>query len=261
MTLEKLEKEIESRYPRRNAEEWDNVGLIIGDKNQEITGIVLTVDVDMQSIEIAIREGANLIISHHPMIFTGIKKIDYSSTYGRKIKKIIQNNINVYSLHTNIDSTIGGLNDYILSEIGVSNSKILCKGKNEDFGIGRYYKLEESVTIEEYVEKIKNLLKLEEVKLYLGNDGLKKCHKVALINGSGAEMWKSAKFYGCNLLITSDVKYHVAFDAVEEGLSILDIGHYESEKLFIKLLEKKLKEIDEKIKLFLNENREIARKI
>lgn len=250
MTIEELVQSIETKFPKRNAEEWDNIGLLIGEKKTEIKGIVITLDVDFLSIEKAIKNGANMIISHHPIFFKGIKKIDYSTVEGQKIKILIQNEISVYCIHTNVDTTAGGLNDYLLEKMGIYKSKVLKEGLERGVGIGRYYKLEKEMTIKDYIEEVKKSLGLTSVVFYGNEEG--KCKKIAVVNGSGGDFWNQAQFICCDLLITGDVKYHTAFDAVESGLNILDIGHYESEMLFLNLMEREIKEINNKLEIFPN---------
>lgn len=250
MIIEDLIKKIEDKFPRKNAEYWDNVGLLLGEKKSELKGVVISLDVDYNSIKKAVKEGANLIISHHPFFFKGLKRINFDTVEGEKIRELIKNDINVYSLHTNIDATSGGLNDYLLEKIGVSKSKVLKEGNEKEVGIGRYYKLSEEVSIKEYLAKLKKNLELESLIFY--GDENKKCKKIAFVNGSGADFWNQAKFICCDLLITGDVKYHTAFDAVESGLNLVDLGHYESEKFFMDLVEKEILNIDNSLKVYLN---------
>lgn len=261
MKIKELMEKIELKFPKRNAEDWDNVGLIIGDEEEEIKGIVLTLDVDRSSIEKAIESKSNLIISHHPQIFKGIKKIVCNSSQGEKIKEIIKNDISVYSLHTNLDSTIGGLTDRILEKLDVTNGKILSENLDKTAGIGRYYKLKTVMVLRDYIEFIKKRLKIEEVIFY--GDINKEVKKVAIINGSGGEYWRQAKLKGCDLVVTGDVTYHCAKDALEEGVNILDLGHYESEKFFLEQLKEILEEIKEKksLKVIIAVNTGEIRKI
>lgn len=242
MILEKIISEIEKHYPKKNAEKWDNIGLLVGDKKKEVRKIVVALDADMETIESAIEEGADLLITHHPFIFNPIKDINTDTLLGKKIIKSIKKDLAIYSIHTNIDSSFQGLNEYILEKIGVKKFKILDE-KTEDnkTGIGRYYKLEKEEKIGDYVQLIKEKLNLDKVILY-SKDLDTTIKKIALINGSGMSYWKKAHFFGCDTIITGDVKYHEALDAIEMGIKIIDLGHYESEKLFFELMESKIRE-------------------
>ncbi|MGL5962893.1 MAG: Nif3-like dinuclear metal center hexameric protein [Cetobacterium sp.] len=244
MILERVILEIEKSYPRKNAENWDNVGLLIGDRKKKINKIVISIDADMETIDFAIKHGADLLITHHPLIFNPIKNINEDTLLGRKIIKSIKNDLSIYSAHTNIDSSFEGLNEYILNEIGVEEFKILDKKEESSkTGIGRYYKTDREYEVTEYIDILKKKLNLNKVLLYSENIiELPKINKVALINGSGANYWKKAHFLGCDTVITADVKYHEALDAIEMGIKIIDLGHYESEKLFLELIEKKIRD-------------------
>lgn len=243
--LEKITSYLEERYPKKNSEDWDNVGLMLGDRKSEIKKILIALDADVETVEYAVKNRVDLLITHHPFIFNPMKNITSDSILGRKIFRLIKNNLNVYSIHTNIDSSRSGLNDFLLEKLGIDEGHILLENlKSSELGIGRYFKLKESICLGEYVELIKNRLKLEQVFLYSSEiHEIKKIKKIAVVNGSGASFWKRAKSIGCDLIVTGDIKYHDALDALESGISLVDIGHYESEKFFMELMEKKIKEL------------------
>ncbi|MGL6064512.1 MAG: Nif3-like dinuclear metal center hexameric protein [Fusobacteriaceae bacterium] len=252
-------KNLEKKFPKKLAEDWDNVGLIIGSEESTIKKIIIALDADIETIKFAIDNKADLLITHHPMIFSSIKKIDFDTVLGKKIMDLIVNKINLYTLHTNIDSGKDGLNDYILEKIGVFSSKILDLNPLEkDCGIGRYFKLENEVSLNEYIEDIKRKLNIKNALCY-SKDLNRKIKKVSVVNGSGASFWKKANFYGVELLVTGDVKYHDALEGMENGISFLDIGHYESEKLFLNLIEKELREANLNIEIKIFEKESIAK--
>lgn len=227
---------LEERFPKKLAEEWDNVGLLLGDNKKDIKKIQLSIDATEKVIDNAVKNGVDMIVTHHPFIFKGIKSIDFSTTMGKKIRKLIKNDINILSLHTNLDSAVGGLNDYILSILEIESSKVLDKNSwNEECGIGRVYKLERECTLEEYANFLKEKLEIENIRIISENRD-KKVKKIALVNGSGMSYWRKAKSLGVDLFITGDVGYHEALDAMESDFSVFDIGHYEAEKHFAKLL-------------------------
>ena len=245
MTISKIIKELELYFPRTISESWDNVGLLIGNDEEKVKKIQITLDVTEECINEAIKNDANLIIAHHPIIFTSVKEITNKTSLGRKILKLIENNIAVYVLHTNIDAAKDGLNDYLGKVLDLKNGKILetssenNKVISSESGIGRIYKLKEEIEASTFLEKIKSNLKLDKLKVS-GNIS-KKIKKIAIINGAGSSYWKKAKFKGCDLCITGDVRYHEALDAKEEDIIIVDIGHYESEIFFIDIIYEKLK--------------------
>lgn len=231
---------LEKKFPRTNAEEWDNVGLLIGDYDKEIKKIQFSLDATLESIESAISENVDMLITHHPIIFKPIKEVNEQNILGKKIRDLIKNDINVYSIHTNLDSSVDGLNDYILKNIGISKYKILELDEEKNCGIGRVFKLEEEKNLKDFIEELKLKLKILNLRV-ISNDLSKKIKKVALINGSAMSYWKKAKKENVDLFITGDVAYHDALDALENGLSMIDFGHYESEHFFHEILVEELK--------------------
>lgn len=228
-------RELELNFPKNLAEEWDNVGLLIGDNKREINKVQFSLDATEKAIDNAIENGVDMLITHHPMIFKGIKNIDYSTVLGRKIIKLIENRINLYTLHTNLDSALNGLNDYIIKELGVKNSKVIDENINgENCGIGRVYKLNKETTIASYIKLLKEKLEIENVRLVGEESSL--IRKIAIVNGSGMSYWRKVKKLDVDLFITGDVGYHEALDAMESGLNLIDIGHFEGEKCFAQLL-------------------------
>lgn len=312
MKLSEIISKLEKKFPKQNAESWDNVGLLVGRKENEIKKIQISLDVTLKVIEEAIKNKVDLIISHHPIIFSSIKEINSDSLIGKKILKLIENNISVYSLHTNLDSSNFGLNDLVGKKLGFENGKILdeikenlYKGEiytqkniteefekenikykiekmeigyrfifilrkekiynfieklkrklliNESYiselenkysekGIGRVYTLEKKENLYDIIKNIKEKLNINNLKISGYNLEDAKVKKIAVVNGAGSSYWKKAKRMGAELLITGDLKYHEALDAQEEGMYIIDVGHYESEHFFNIIIVEILKEV------------------
>lgn len=241
MILNEIINKLEKKFPVENKEDWDNVGLLIGRKNKEIKKIQVSLDITKNVIENAINENVDLIISHHPLIFNSLKKINDNSLLGEKILKLIENKIAVYSMHTNLDSTKFGLNDLLGEKLNFFEGKVIDKinGSSEN-GIGRIYKLSEKKKAFEFVEILKKKLSLKRITVSGFNFNQVEIEKIAIVNGSGSSYWRKAKNMGADLLITGDLKYHEALDSKEEGMLIVDIGHYESEIFFYELIKKVL---------------------
>lgn len=247
MKLSKIIKLLEEKFPVKNAEDWDNIGLLVGNRKKEIKKIQISLDITEKVIEKAIEEKVDLIISHHPFIFGSIKKINTDSLVGRKILELISNDICVYTLHTNLDASLGGLNDLLAEKLKLAQGKIIdVKIDGEEIsGIGRYFRIDKKIKLTEFIENLKFLLSLENIIISGKNIETKEISKIAIVNGSGGSYWRQAKSMGAELLITGDLKYHDALDAKEEGIVIIDIGHYESERFFYEILIKELKNIEE----------------
>lgn len=241
---------LEEKYPRSNAEEWDNVGLLVGNNKKDVKKIQLSIDATEKAIDYAAQNNVDMIVTHHPLIFKPLKSIVMSELSGRKIIKLIENGLNLYSIHTNLDSSKDGLNDYILELLEVKKYKIIdINANDETAGIGRMYTLEEKITILEYADFIKTKMKIKNVRV-ISNDLKSEVKKIALINGSGMSYWRKVKSLGADLFITGDISYHDALDAKESGLHLIDIGHFESENCFSELLKKNLEEIGLEVLIF-----------
>lgn len=246
MKLSKIIDILEDKFPLKNSENWDNVGLILGDRSKEIKKIQISLDVTEKVVEKAVEDSVDLIISHHPLIFREIKKINSDFLLGRKILKLISNNVAVYSMHTNLDASLGGLNDFIGEKLNLFKGEIIDSGEDKEnpSGIGRFYKLENKISLDDLIKKIKENLNLNKVRVsgkYLKNE----VSKIAIVNGSGSDYWRKAKKMGAQVLITGDLKYHEALDAREENMIIIDVGHYESEYFFGEIIEKEIKKLEE----------------
>jgi len=250
MTIKEITNILEKYFPLSNGEPWDNVGLLVGNYNAEVDKVQISLDITENAIDYAIENGIKLIISHHPMIFSPIKQINNRNLLGRKILKLIENKIAVYAMHTNLDSSPKGLNEYILELLSVEEFKILDENPNDnEVGIGRYYTLKKQVSLKEYADILKSKLSLENIRI-ITNSLDNKIGRIAIVNGSGMEYWKKALQLGIDLFITGDVKYHDGLDALERRLNIIDIGHYNSEKIFGNILIKYLKEINLDVRVY-----------
>ncbi len=244
MKMSKIIEKLEEKYPLKNAEEWDNVGLLVGRRNKEIKKIQISLDITTDVLEKAVKNNIDLIISHHPFIFSPLKKINGDSIVGRKILTAVENNIGIYSMHTNLDSSKDGLNDYVGEKLDLKFGKIIDEIKDEGYGIGRLYTLENKEMFFDFLDRMKKIFSSDTLRYSGKNLDNLKVKKVAIVNGAGSSYWRLAKKLGADLLITGDVKYHEALDAMEENMPIIDIGHYESEHFFGEILKKELKEIE-----------------
>ena len=221
--------EMELLAPTYLKEDFDNVGLMVGDKNKEVKKVLLALDCTLKVIEEAKKENVELIITHHPLIFKRPSSITTDTLQGKKIIELIKNDISLYSSHTNLDSVENGLNDTIVSILGFDNSKILEKNKRDDkAGLGRIVSLKESIQLEDLISKIKKSLNINNLRVVKGKD---KVNKIAIINGSGQDFIGKAVALGADCIITGDTTYYFASDYKEMEISILDVGHFASEQI------------------------------
>ncbi len=234
MRIYEIINAIERYAPKELASSYDNVGLMLGDRNAAVSSVLLTLDVDLAVAKEAKAVGAELIISHHPLIFNPVKNLTTDTPDGECLLYLAENKIAVYSAHTNLDSTSGGLNDLAAQFLSLENISPL--EENGNAGIGRIGTLPFLVTLEGLAEKIKQIYHVPHIR-YIGN---KACllSKVALCTGSGADLMALAKEKGADAYITGDIKYSAARYAAAIGLSVIELGHYESEYIAVDLLEK-----------------------
>lgn len=241
---------MEDYAPVRFKESYDNVGLMVGETECEITNILVALDCTLKVIEEAKENGCNLILTHHPILFLKPITITNETLLGKKLLELIKNNINVYSSHTNLDSVVGGVNDIILEVLGLNAGVTIDKiegttGKYENSGIGRLVELKEAVTLKDLCDSVKEKLNTPSVR-YAGNLQ-KEIKKVAVINGAGQSYFNAAKAMGADCIITGDTSYHFVSDISEEGIAVIDAGHFDTEWPAIKIFAEKFKEKVEKL--------------
>ncbi|MGL4774057.1 MAG: Nif3-like dinuclear metal center hexameric protein [Clostridium sp.] len=242
MKVKEIAEYMEKVAPSFLKESFDNVGLMVGDEEQEVEKILLALDCTKKVIEEAKAINADMIITHHPLLFKKPSSIVKSDLQGSKIFELIKNDISLYSSHTNLDSVEGGLNQIISEALGYNNSTIIDKNsKNDNAGIGRFIDLPSEITLQELINKVKRNLHCPNLRVVRGKETIK---KIAIINGSGQDFFYQAMKMGADCIITGDTTYHYVSDFKELGISIIDPGHFNSEwTIFIKSLTSKLKEL------------------
>lgn len=216
---------VEEIAPEESQESWDNSGLQIGDRERTVKGVLLAMDISDKSVDYAIDNNLNFILAHHPFFFGDIRSIDYSSYKGQLIKKIIKNDIFIYSAHTNLDASSYGVNFELAKRIGLINIKKFSE-YIEGMGIGVLGQLDD-LEFEEFLKSLEILVDRNYIRLY----GRKKerINKVAVVGGSGTFALDLAKNLGVDTVVTGDVKYHDGQKAYENDLLLVDIGHFHSE--------------------------------
>jgi dinuclear metal center YbgI/SA1388 family protein len=217
--------------PKQYQESYDNCGLIVGDSESEITGVLTTLDIDEFVIQEAIEKNCNLIIAHHPTIFKGLKTLAGNNLNEKIVISAIKNDIAIYAAHTSLDNRFcGSINEYIAKKIGLTEIKPLIKPKDLNYlngGSGAIGIIEGSDFIIDFLCKTKQNLNLRGSIKHSSVIVNKPIKTVAICTGAGFFMTNEAKRQGADLFITSDLTYHNFFD--ERDIVLADIGHYESE--------------------------------
>lgn len=248
MKVKELTDWLGGNFPAAVAEDWDNVGLLTGDDESEVKHVFLALDLTETVLDEAIRAGADMIVTHHPMIFSGIKKINNHSFTGRKILTLIQKGIVYYAMHTNYD--VLGMADLSADYTKMHDTTVLSITEERDGevqGFGRVGKLPREMTLREYAQLVKESLKLNDVKVYGNLDSMVKC--AAVCTGSGKSMIKDVIKAGADVYVTGDIDHHTGIDTVAQGLALIDAGHYGTEYIFMDAMKKELTQAFPELKI------------
>lgn len=228
MKLKEIYEYLDKISPFETAEPWDNCGLQVGSFNEEIERICLTLDVDEALIKNL--EPKTLIIAHHPLIFKGLSSFNLNLYPSNLIAKMVKKEISLVAMHTNADKS--HLNRYVCEEVLGFEVK-----SQEDFIITFNF----DGTLKEIAQIIKDRFKMKTLRV---SDAGVRIEKVALTTGSGGDLIGKID---AQLFLTGDLKYHQAFEAISNKISLIDIGHYESERFFPEALLKDLKKLPLKV--------------
>lgn len=238
MKIREITDFLDAVIPLELAEEWDNVGLQLGNRDLEATGVLVSLDFTEDVLDNAIKNNCNLIVTHHPVIFKPL----YSLT-DLSILKAIENKVCVYSAHTNLDVLNSGVNDVLAKHFE------LCDIKAD--GILRFGKLKEDMTSEKFAMYVKDKLDIPTVRATGFNNKVK---TVGVVGGSGGDFLELAIQNGCDAFITGESSYHLAETAISSNIMLLCAGHYETEVLIVEHLKDVLKQRFGQIKIINGTN-------
>lgn len=239
---------VEKVAPKSWAEDWDNVGLLVGDASRRVERVLLTLDATLEVIEEAKERNAQLILAHHPIMYRPLKNLRSDNQAAQIPIQLLKAEIGYYAAHTNLDQSVYSSSWTLGNTLGLERMEVLVPFASEDRGYGIIGYLPTSESLESIVSKIKKYfqtLQLEfnginnqnKLELFrLEGKPQQKIRKIAILNGSGGSFIPKAIFKGADLLITGDVDHHGALDAREAGMAVLDIGHFTSEIPMVKTL-------------------------
>ncbi len=219
MKINDILRAVEEAAPAYLAEEWDNVGLMLGDGDAECTGVAVTLDCTAETAEKAAAEGCNLILSHHPLIFRPLCNLDYSSSSARLIAALVRGDIAVYSAHTNLDASASGAGAEIARRLG---------GSPEVVGCGCYADIEERSA----VQLAKDVARLLGDKTVTVTSPEGRVRRVYIVSGAGCDDggYAAAKA-DADAFVCGEVKHHIAVRSAEEGFPVVGFSHYYSETI------------------------------
>jgi len=228
-TLEDILELVESVAPAHLSEPWDNPGLQVGDRSKRVQKILLALDPTLRAIQAAVRLQAQLLFTHHPLIFKPVSQLDPADYPGNVVFLAIRSDVAVVCAHTNLDSAAGGINDCLASILGLTDVTVLQEAPgNPGAGLGRLGSLERPITLGGMAETIKERLQTPSLRVIGPME--KRIERIAVVGGSGSDLAELAFRKGADLLVTGDVSHHKALDAAALGLAMIDAGHYATER-------------------------------
>lgn len=255
-TVSMITEKLEQLAPKAAACDWDNPGLLVGRSDREVSRIYVALDASCAVVDAAIDAGCDLIVTHHPIIFRGVKSINDQSALGLKLLDLIRNDVSVFSMHTNFDSCPGGMADIVCAALGLRKTGLMeptgflpedaqngaAEGLqlrvveterevNPDaYGIGFTAELPELLSAAELAARVKACFGLPFVQYY---DAGMPIRRIACCPGSGRGELKEVLSLGVDAFLSGDMGHHEGLDLCEEGISLLDAGHYGLEHIFV----------------------------
>ncbi len=229
--------------PISSQEAWDNSGLQIDYGNQEVSRILVALEITGDVIEEAISKKTNMIVVHHPLIFEPIRAVDCKQVEGDYIIRLIRNGISVYASHTCFDSARNGNNDQLMNLLGVQRfSRLNMPGKGfEESAMARIGTLPEPVFLSEFLKRLVDVLG-NPGGIKISGDSSRLIQKVAVCTGAGGEYFAGAVAAKADVFISGDIKHHDAQKAKESGICIIDAGHYGTEYIFVENMVQQLRQ-------------------
>ncbi|GEM_PF-703188 len=233
---------LEKRFPPELAAEWDSSGWQYRGTNKETASIVISLDVTKKTVQAAEANGANLILSHHPILFDMPDYLDCRVYPASALCESIRSDISIYSLHTNIDSASGGMNDYLASLFGMKEIKIpeISGNFDKELSFSRIGTIQ-PVNFDEIAQRCIELFNIDSFRV-IGNKP-EVIRRLLVVSGSGSSIIKKLSPDSFDLAITGDLKYHDALFFEENGYCVVDLGHFIEKKLFTEIVKDSLEEI------------------
>lgn len=252
MQCTKVVKKLEELSPISFAENWDNVGLLAGRWDKEITSVMIALDATDEVIELAVRQKVSMLITHHPLIFSAMKRVNTGDFIGKRLVKLLQEDICYYAMHTNFD--IMGMAEAASAKLDLVNTQVLSVTFEKEGiieGIGRMGQISKTINLEQCATLVKERFCLQQVKVFGVRN--KSVNRIAICPGSGKTVINRALELQADVLITGDIDHHTGIDALAQGLCIVDAGHYGLEKIFAPYLKDYLEKNIRNIKIHLSQ--------
>ncbi|MFN4846246.1 MAG: Nif3-like dinuclear metal center hexameric protein [Rhodoluna sp.] len=254
MLLNQLINRFEQLWPTQSAEEWDSVGLVVGNRNQQIKKILLTVDVTDEIVAEAKNSNANLILAHHPLLLRGIETAAEETSKGFVLTELIRSGISLYSAHTNADSQPTGTSAVLAKEIGLADTAVLSKNQ-QGTGIGITGLLPKPISLGELAGLLNDILPQTATGVRVAGDFNRQIQKVALCAGAGDSYLQTALDSAADVYITSDLRHHPAQEILQQAkargveFALIDISHWAAEYLWLDQAARELSDLPVEIQV------------
>ena len=237
MTVREIYGILDKKIPAELSCEWDNDGLMCcPDGGHGVRRVLVALDVTMETVERAIAGNFDMIVSHHPMIFKGLKAVEDEAYLGKKVIELVKSGIAVASFHTRLDALCGGVNDALAQALGLTPTETFGEGD-----MGRICELDEGISLSEFSARVRTALGAPVV---LWADGGKEVRRVALLGGEGGDLVRDAMAAGADTYVSGRLGYHNMTDAPEMGINLIEAGHYFTEAPVCGVLRDMLLDVD-----------------
>ena len=233
------------------AEDYDNCGLLVGHEQQQVDCIVTALDVTEKTIDYALEVGAQMIVSHHPLIFRPVKRITDGDSGQAKLLRIVERRLAVCAAHTSMDAALGGTNDIAAERLGLLDVRPLRPVGDPECGagMGRIGRLPRPMSVREFAHFSKKAFEAQSVRL-ISPEPEKPVYRVALCTGKGMGFFQDAVRELADVYLTGDVTYHEAQDALSTGVSVIDAGHYATEQPIAEAMAQYLQQEDDSLQVY-----------
>jgi len=211
---------LEGKIPSSLKMDYDNVGLLCGFPDREVTRVLVVLDITLEAIQEAEATGAELIVSHHPVIFTPMRRVCDDTPDGRRVIRLLQSGLSAVCLHTNLDRVEGGVNSALAAAVGADMEELLDMG-----GIAR---LPEPMSMEAFLSQTRDALNVPDMRFYSAERAVE---RIAVCGGAGGDMIYQAAALGCDTVLTGEIKHHQWIDGAELGLNLIEGGHFATENV------------------------------
>ena len=222
--------------------DFDNSGFLVGDGNRDVRHVLVTLDITDDVISEAEKNGVDLILSHHPLIFHKLSAVRADDLTGRKVMRLIRSGIAAICMHTNLDIAPGGVNDALMEALNAEVTGILepdgTDADGNSIGCGRVGVLREEMPLDTFLQFVTDRLNVSGLRYVSGG---KHVHRIAVCGGSGGNMLELAAAAGCDTFVTADVKYDRFLAAKEFGVNLLDADHFCTENVVVPRLAEQLR--------------------